>query len=272
MKLAVQENLIPADSLIAKWRLVSSLGYDGIELRGAGDDTFRARLPELRAARRAGVVMPTVCLISDHFIGDFDATKRRDALENMKTLLSAIAELGGYGAITPASYGMHSNSLPPRYREAPRSPAEDRKILVEGLSELGEHAERERVCVLLEPLNRYGDHMLNRIEQAAKLCKAVGMTSVRVVGDLYHMNIEERNFAAAIRRGGDYIRHMHIADSNRLPPGQGHIDFAPALAALNAMGFDGYLTLECNVEGDAQVALAEAARYIQSQLTTKDEP
>ena len=64
--------------------------------------------------------MPAVCLISDHFVGDFDAERRRDAIANMKTLLSAIAELGGYGAVTPASYGMHSNSLPP-FR-APRSP------------------------------------------------------------------------------------------------------------------------------------------------------
>jgi len=58
---------------------------------------------------------------------------------------------------------------------------------------------------------------------------------------------------------------MHLADSNRLPPGQGHIDFGPAFEALRATGFDGYLALECNIEGDPQSALAAAARYLQQQ-------
>jgi len=235
----------------------------GVELRGAGDAAFRQRLPALRAARRAGVVMPTVCLISDHFIGDFEAARRRDALANMQTLLSAIAELGGYGAVTPASYGMHSNSLPPFI--APRAPEEDRGILLESLGVLAVHAEREGVCVLLEPLNRYGDHMLNRLEQAAELCQAVGMPSLKIVGDFYHMNIEERDLAAAIRSAAGYLKHMHLADSNRLPPGYGHIDFAPAFEALRASGFDGYLALECAIEGDPRSALAAAARYIQGQ-------
>lgn len=266
MKLAVQENLIPADDLSAKWDLITSLGYEGIELRGGGDAAFRQRLPELRAARHAGVVMPTVCLISDHFIGDFDADKRLDALENMKTLLSAIAELGGIGAITPASYGMHSNSLPPRYREAPRPPEEDRRVLLDGLRELGEHAAREGVYVLLEPLNRYGDHMLNRLEQAVELCRAVEQLAVRVAGDFYHMNIEERDLAAAIRGAGDYLKHMHLADSNRLPPGQGHLDFAPSLAALRDSGYEGYLALECNIVGDPISALGEASRFILSSV------
>jgi sugar phosphate isomerase/epimerase len=207
--------------------------------------------------------MPVACVIMDHFIGDFDVAKRRDAIENMKSLLSVIAELGGYGAVTPAAYALHSNSLPP-FR-APRSPADDRAVLLEGLQQLGEHAQREGVFVLLEPLNRYGDYMLNRIEQAVELCCAVGLPSLRVVGDFYHMNIEERDMAAAIRSAGSFIQHMHAADNNRLQPGRGHIDFAPSLRTLEEMGFDHFVSLECNLEGDPQEALAEAARFLRAQ-------
>jgi sugar phosphate isomerase/epimerase len=264
MKLACQENLLPGDDLLAKWETLSRLGYDGIELRGGDDAAFVERLPALRAARRAGVPMPALCLIGAHVIGDFDAAKRRDAIANMKTLLSASAELDACGAITPAAYGMHSNSLPPFV--APRPPEADRAVLIDGLSELGEHAAREGVVVLLEPLNRYGDHMLNRLEQAVELCKAVGLPSLRVVGDTYHMNIEERDLAAAIRGAGEYIKHMHLGDSNRLPPGQGHIDFAPMLEALLAIGYDGYLSLECNLAGEPHAALAAAARFVRGSI------
>ena len=260
MKLSCQEHLIPGESLVQKWEHLQSWGYDAIELHGHGDFVFRARLDELQAARRAGVAMPTVCVIMDHFIGDFDAGKRRDAIENMKSLLSVMSEIGGEGAITPASYGMFSRRLPPY--EPPRTEAEDRAVLVEGLTELGEHAGREGVRVYLEPLNRYEDHMVNSLAQAVELGHEVGLDSVKVMGDLFHMNLEEDDPPASIRAAGGHLRHVHLADSNRAHPGTGHVDFAGALAALRDIGFDGYMALECGLRGDASMVLPEVARYL----------
>jgi sugar phosphate isomerase/epimerase len=265
MKLACQEHLIPGATLIEKWEYIASVGFDGIELHGHGEFKFRERLPELRQAYRAGVVMPSVCVIMDHFIGDFDAEKRRDAIANMKSLLSVIAEIGGYGAITPAAFGLFSRALPPF--KPPRSAEDDREVLIEGLSELGEHAAREGVHVLLEPLNRYEDHMLHTLQAAGDLCAAVGLPSVKVMGDFFHMSIEEQDLAAAIGQAGEYLRHMHLADSNRLQPGMGHTDFRPALAALEQIGFSGYMALECGIRGDRKAALAETSRYIRSLLS-----
>lgn len=70
--LACQEQLLPGADLPQKFALALALGYHGVELRGRGDLEFARRLPELRRARNAGVVMPTVCVEMDHFIGDFD--------------------------------------------------------------------------------------------------------------------------------------------------------------------------------------------------------
>jgi sugar phosphate isomerase/epimerase len=265
MKLACQEHLIPGATLIEKWELLASLGFDGIELHGHGEFKFRERLPELRAAQRAGVIMPTVCVIMDHFIGDFDPAKRRDAIENMKSLLSVIADIGGYGAITPAAFGLFSRALPPF--QPPRSAQDDREVLIEGLHELGEHAAREGVLVLLEPLNRYEDHMLHTLQQASDLCAAVGLAAVKVMGDFFHMSIEEQDLAASIGQAGQALAHMHLADSNRLQPGMGHTDFRPALAALEQIGFGGYMALECGIRGERSAALAETSRYIRSLVS-----
>jgi sugar phosphate isomerase/epimerase len=187
LKLACQEHLLPGDDILKRWEFAASAGFDGIELRGTDD--WRERLEDLKAAQERGVVFSSVCLVSDRFIGDLDADRRREAVEHMKSLLSGIAELGGVGAITPAAFGLTSKALPPF--EAPRTEDEDRRVLLEALEELGEHAYREGTLVLLEPLNRYEDHMLNRLDQAVELCKAVGRPSVKVMGDLFHMNIEE---------------------------------------------------------------------------------
>ena len=135
MKLSCQEQLLPGDSLEAKWEFATAAGFEGIELRARGDGHFAARLPELRAAARAGVVMATVCPETDHFIGDFDADRRRDAVEQLRSQLSVIAELGGAGVLTPASWGMFSLRLPPF--TPPRQPTEDRKVLLEALAGAG---------------------------------------------------------------------------------------------------------------------------------------
>jgi sugar phosphate isomerase/epimerase len=260
LNLACQEQLLPGDTLQAKWEFAQEAGYDAIELRGKGGFSFRDRLPELRAALADGVVMPTVCVDMLHFFGAFDAEQRRDAIEQMKSQLSVIAELGGLGAQTPASYGMFSRRLPPF--EPPRSTAEDREVLLSGLAELGEHARAEGVALFLEPLNRYEDHMVNRLEQAVELIRDVGLDSVRIGIDSYHMNIEEADPAAAILAAAPYIGHAQVSDSNRFQPGAGHLDWGAWLGALDAAGYGGYLAVECRLTGDPEQAVASVPAFL----------
>jgi sugar phosphate isomerase/epimerase len=260
-KTACQEQLLPGGTLQEKWEFAQAAGYDGIELRGKGDFHFRDRLPELRKALADGVVMPTVCVDMLHFFGAFDDDLRHDAIQQMKSQLSVIAELGGLGAQTPASYGMFSRRLPPF--EPPRSEERDREVLVEGLAEMGEHARKEGVTLFLEPLNRYEDHMVNRLEQAADLIRVVGLDSVRIGIDSYHMNIEEADPAAAILAAAPYIGHAQVSDSNRFQPGAGHLDWPAWLAALDAIGYDGYLAVECRLTGDPVEAVRSIPSFIQ---------
>jgi sugar phosphate isomerase/epimerase len=254
LNLAVQENLVPGDDLVRKWEIVRAIGYDGIELRGSAG--LRDRLPELRAARDAGVVFSSICVISDRFIGDFDPARRAEALAAMKELCDVAAEVGAKGVVTPAAYGMHSNRLPPF--NAPRPPEEDRAVLLDMLGQLGTHAASQGVLVFFEPLNRYEDHMVNTLAQGAELCRATGLPSVRLMADLFHMNIEEASLASSLREAGDMVAHVHLADSSRLEPGTGHTDFAAAFKALAGIGFDGFGAVECRLSGEPEASLTAA--------------
>jgi sugar phosphate isomerase/epimerase len=268
MKLSCQEQLLPGDSLEEKWAFATGAGFEGIELRARGDGHFASRLPELRAAARAGVVMATVCPETDHFIGDFDPDRRRDAVAQLRSQLSVIAELDGAGVLTPASWGMFSLRLPPFI--PPRQPAEDRKVLLEALVELAGHAAAEGVWLAVEPINRYEDYMVNRLEEAAELADEVeretGLGSVRVCADLFHMNIEEDDLAAAILAAGPRIAHVHVDDTNRLQPGAGHMDFAAVFDALAAVGYDDWLTFECRLRGEPEEALAASVQFLAGLL------
>ncbi|GAA0895675.1 hypothetical protein GCM10009558_109390 [Virgisporangium aurantiacum] len=153
---------------------------------------------------------------------------------------------------------MFSRRLPPF--EPPRSAADDREVLLEALSELGAHALAEGVELYLEPLNRYEDHMVNRLDQAVELVRAVGNGHVKVVADTFHMNIEEDDPAAALRAAAPYLGHVQVSDSNRLQPGAGHLNWAAVLAALE--DYDGYLAVECRLRGE------DAVRSIPAFLRT----
>ncbi|WP_214321361.1 sugar phosphate isomerase/epimerase family protein [Nonomuraea sediminis] len=261
MRLAVQEQLLPGRSLQEKFVFAVDAGFDAIELRGKGDFQFANRLTELKRALADGVVMPTVCVDMPHFIGDFDPARRKDAIQQLRSQLTVIGELGGIGVTTPASWGQFSRRLPPF--EPPRSPQEDREVLAEALVTLGEHAQRCGVLIMLEALNRYEDHMVNTLAEAVSYCS---MDSIKVVGDTYHMNLEEDDPCRSLVEAAPYLAHMQISESNRNQPGTGHLDWAAQLSTLDAVGYDGYLALECRLRGEPEIVLPQTATFIRKFL------
>lgn len=262
--ITVQEQHLPGDTLEEKFEAAQTWGFDGIELRSKGDLGFAARLPELRRARANGVVMPTTCVEMSHFIGAFDPELRADAVTQLRSQLTVMAAIGGLGVMTPASYGMFSKRLPPF--TPPRSDEEDRVVLLEALQALGAHAASEGVELYLEPLNRYEDHMVNRLADAASLIEEAGSPAVRIVADTYHMNIEESDPAAALLSVAPYVGHVQASDSNRLEPGAGHLDWAMFGSTLRAMGYDKTVAIESRLSGPAEKALPPAAALLRKYL------
>ncbi len=117
-------------------------------------------------------------------------------------------------------------------------------MLAEALDELGEHAKQFNVPLLFEPLNRYETNMVTSIEVGLKLLDRLSSKNVRLLADLFHMNIEEADSAAALRQAGVRIGHVHFVDSNRRPAGLGHINYAPIARALTDISYAGFLSAE----------------------------
>jgi sugar phosphate isomerase/epimerase len=252
VRIAVQEHLLPGATLREKWEFAASVGFEGIELRG--EEGFRDRLEELRAAVAAGAVVSSVCVISTTtFIGSFDDGRRRQAVAQLRDLIDVAGELGARGVVTPAAYGQFSRNLPPF--TPPRSDDEDRAVLHAALSELGERAERAGTLVYLEPLNRYEDHVWNRIEQAVALLSPARLPRREGHGrPLPHEHRGARPVGCHPRRR----RLPRPRPPGRLPPlraGGGHIDFASRFAALRDIGFEGWMALECRLSGEADDVL-----------------
>ena len=91
----LQENLLPGDTVAEKWAHAEQLGFAGIELRGGAG--MSDRLPELRAARAAGVPMQSICIMTRDFIGGFTPEQRQAAHAVMRELLDVAGEIGWAG-------------------------------------------------------------------------------------------------------------------------------------------------------------------------------
>ena len=95
------------------------------------------------------------------------------------------------------------------------------------------------VRIALEPVNRYETSLINNIDEGLVLLDRVGAENMGLMPDTFHMNIEDANIEQSLRACGDRIFHVHVADSNRWPPGAGHLDFASILNAVFATGYQG---------------------------------
>lgn len=127
-------------------------------------------------------------------------------------------------------------------------------LLRESLDELGPYAARHGVPLIYEPLNRYETNLITTVAAGVDFLKTLATDNVRLLADLFHMNIEEADLAAAIRCGKGYLGHVHFVDSNRQAAGLGHLDFAPIAAALIETGYEGYASAEAFPQPDADTA------------------
>lgn len=138
--------------------------------------------------------------------------------------------------------------------------------LAAALHDLGARAARHGQVLLYEPLNRYETNLLNRQFDAAQFLEARRIANVKLLCDLFHMNIEEVSVAATLRACGRHVGHVHFADSNRQAIGFGHTDAASVIAALKDIGFAGYLSGEILPLPDSEAAAAQTIKAIRAHL------
>ncbi|HJW49362.1 MAG TPA: sugar phosphate isomerase/epimerase family protein [Candidatus Limnocylindria bacterium] len=128
-------------------------------------------------------------------------------------------------------------------------------------------AERAGAKIYVEPINRYQNDLCVTIADAVRLRDRIGSAAVFVMGDVFHMNIEEADLGAALESAGDRLAYLHLADSQRHEPGRGHLDLVPVFAALARLKYTGYASFElAALSGDAETALPASVQYVRSKM------
>ncbi len=269
LKLSARENFARGDTYEERMQYLVAAGLNAIELTGRPD--MLEVVDEIAAAaRNTGCAVSTICSGGRGALMAAERDRRDLAVGDLKNFLTAAGRLGATGAIYAPLIAVKMN--PDQFTRLPDlSPlhgqeALEMELLVALTTELAEHAESEGVCVLWEPLNRYEQWWFNRLENGAELCDRVGRDGSKIMADFFHMSIEEDTIAGALERyAADYVRHIHLADSNRFTPGHGHTDFAAPFAVLERIGWDGYMALECRPRGELGEDLRRTVQFLRSQ-------
>lgn len=213
-----------------------SLGLDGLELFTTGPEEPPAS--EVRSILEdhglacaavgtgAGKVLHGLTFTAD------EEHVRSKAVDFVRRMIDYGADLGCH-AIIGSMQG---------YTGGDRPTAEGR--LAEALHQLGAHAAERDQVLIYEPLNRYESDLFNRQADAVAFVRDQGIEGVKLLADLFHMNIEEADLGAALRSSGDLVGHVHLADSNRGPAGSGHTDLGAVGSALREIEYSGWLSAE----------------------------
>jgi D-psicose/D-tagatose/L-ribulose 3-epimerase len=120
------------------------------------------------------------------------------------------------------------------------------------------YAEAHGKIICLEPLNRFETDFINTVEQGLQMIAEVKSPALKLLLDTFHMNIEEKNPAAAIRRAGRHVSHFHASGSDRGTPGNDHLDWPGIAQALKDIHYDGAVVIESFTQDVKVIARAAA--------------
>lgn len=222
---------------------LAELRYDGVEITvmyhappaQTGQDRRKAIL---KRVRDAGMAVSGLHFIfpSSLKMASGDRSERQKVVDYVGSVIDLAHDLEapvvmiGGGGMRAASDGMAKE--------------EAIENVCDSFRGFGDRAQKQGVIACFEALNRFETQIGRSFGEVLGYLDRIGSPAVKLGGDTFHMNIEEPSIPASIKAAGDRLAHLHLPDSHRLAPGDGHIDFPPVLRALRDIGYGGYISFE----------------------------
>ncbi len=230
---------------------IAAMGYDGVELplENAGDldpDVTAAALKEADlSAWVVGAMAPGRDLVATTTEAVTETQRYLRACVDLAVAVGASSVCGPFYAQTGRVWRMTGDERTAAYAE-----------WRENLAPVAEYAGERGVRIGIEPLNRYETSLVNTVDQALTGLGSLLGPTVGLALDTYHLNIEERSSAAAIRAAGEHLVHLQVCGNDRGSPGHDQTDWTGIRDALDEVGYTGGLTIESFTPDNASIAVA----------------
>ena len=266
MKLAYQvampevkaSNLLTAykGDLVECFRLLKENGYDGAELMicETGKDTHDTLKHLCREFQLEISALITGELYSHEglSLSNHDPQIRAKCITRFHDFINLAAEFGAQVNIG-RSRGLYEPGIPHEQTYA---------WALESLQSVAQYAEQKQVTLILEPVNFLQCDFILSSQDGRDIVDQVGSKYLKLMIDVFHMNIQDKDMFAEIRQSKGYFSYVHLSDNNRLYPGQCRFDFAAIINTLRETGYDDYVSIEILQKPDMLTAVRESARHI----------
>jgi len=248
-----------------KWfKTFKKWGFDSVEIAIDDPAGFDAQQVK-QELDKAGLVCGSACgcFGPDRDLRG-DAQAQRNAIDYIKACIDHAVTLGCPSVIGPvySAVGRTGGAEPAEYKK-------QWKTVVKNLKVVCKYAEKRGILICMEPLNRFETDFINTVDQALKMIQDVGSPSLKLHYDTFHMNIEEKCQADAIKRAGKHLGHFHACGCDRGTPGNDHIDWTGIAKALKAVKYDKEVVIE-SFTRDVIVIAKAAAIWRQIEPTRQE--
>ncbi|WP_248930743.1 sugar phosphate isomerase/epimerase family protein [Paenibacillus hamazuiensis] len=134
----------------------------------------------------------------------------------------------------------------------------------EALEQVCARADKRGIQVLLEPQNKSVINNLNGTRETVRFIRDLQIPNLKLMLDIYHMDTEDGSTVKGFAEGKGLLRYIHAADHDRLPPGQGGMDFGFIMRELHAADYTGYITPEIVQKPDSFTAAKLSVDFLRS--------
>jgi D-psicose/D-tagatose/L-ribulose 3-epimerase len=230
---------------------VKTMGFDILEIAVENPELIDAR--EVNEILKKSQLEGIVCgaFGPDRNICSQDPKIRENAKSYIRWLIDAAHEIGSEVVCGPMYSSVGKDHL-----EDSDARKNEWDMSVSGVREMADYAATKGIKLAFEPLNRFETDMINVVSQGNKFIKDVGRENVGFHLDTFHMHLEEKNSAEAIRLAGDRIFHFHACENDRGVPGTGQVYWKEVAQALKDVNYCGPVVIESFTSQVKEIARA----------------
>lgn len=211
---------------------LEKLGYDGVELMTLNPAKLDWEEVKGRAEEH-GLAVVLVC--TGEIFGQLglsytspNEAVRREAIKRSREIIDFAGFLGANINIGRIR-GQYCKEL---------SKGETEELAVKAFQELADYGAPKNVKIALETVTIMQTNFINTLAEGAAMVDRVDRTNFRLMMDIFHLNLEEKDIYDAIRAYSPYNIHVHLADNNRRYPGHCGLDFEKILATFKECGYN----------------------------------
>jgi D-psicose/D-tagatose/L-ribulose 3-epimerase len=231
--------------------IVRSMGFDIFEV--ACENPELLDIPAIKEALDENQLSAIICGVfgPDRNICSPDPSIRENARRYSRWLIDAAAQTG-----SPVVCGPMYSAVGKAHLEDDQARKDEWALAVREIRHLADYAAEKGVKIALEPLNRFETDLINTVAQGLAFMDDVSRDNVGFHLDTFHMHLEEKSSAGAIRMAGDKIFHFHACENDRGVPGTGQVRWQEIALALNDVNYQGSIVIESFTNKVKEIARA----------------